>query len=124
MMSAGENLMPSWRNSSVFLKFVSVLYPKLSVKLRRDYGVNLVTRGRVSWGSYFHFYSQFRNKICNVDAGTVLVSVPLLIYAGFLYCHCTWRWTGQDSGIPLRAVVKPLPCPVLLVNSCIASLPI
>ena len=39
-----------------------------------------------------------------LDAGTVLVSVPWSICAGFVYCHCTGRWAmsdnthGKDSG--------------------------
>ena len=41
----------------------------------------------------------------SLDAGTVLESVPLLICAGFVYCHCTRRWEmfhnthGKDSGV-------------------------
>ena len=39
-----------------------------------------------------------------LDAGTVSVSVPPLICAGLVYCHCTGRWAvldnthGKDSG--------------------------
>ena len=39
-----------------------------------------------------------------LDAGTVLVSDPLLIWAGIVYCHCTVRWAvldnthGKDNG--------------------------
>ena len=32
-----------------------------------------------------------------LDAGTVLVSVPPFICAGFVYCHCTGRWTVLDN---------------------------
>ena len=30
-------------------------------------------------------------------AGTVFVSVLLLICAGFVYCHCTGRWAVLDN---------------------------
>ena len=32
-----------------------------------------------------------------LDAGTVLVSVPPLICAGFVCCHCTGRWAVLDN---------------------------
>ena len=32
-----------------------------------------------------------------LEAGTDLVSVPLLICAGFVYCHCTGRWAVLDN---------------------------
>ena len=32
-----------------------------------------------------------------LDAGTVLVSVPPLICAGFVNCHCTVRWAVLDN---------------------------
>ena len=32
-----------------------------------------------------------------LDAGTVLVSVPPLICAGFVYCDCTGRWAVLDN---------------------------
>ena len=32
-----------------------------------------------------------------LDAGTVLLSVPSLISAGFVYCHCTGRWAVLDN---------------------------
>ena len=32
-----------------------------------------------------------------LDAGTVLVSVPSMVCAGFVYCHCTGRWAVLDN---------------------------
>ena len=58
-----------------------------------------------------------------LDAGSVLLSVPPLICAGFVYCHCTGMWAvldnthGKDCGpFRSRAVVQPLPWPLLLLN--------
>ena len=43
-----------------------------------------------------------------LDAGTVLVSVPLLICAGFVYCHCTGRWVGWGLTIHTVKIVVHL----------------
>ena len=44
-----------------------------------------------------------------LDGGTVLVSDPLLICAGIVYCHF-------EGCIPLKAVLEPLPWPLLRLN--------
>ena len=31
------------------------------------------------------------------DAGTVFLSISLLIYASFAYCHCSGRWAVLDN---------------------------
>ena len=52
------------------------------------------------------------------DVGTVLVYIPLLICAGFVYSDRTGQWVvldnthGKDGG-----VFTPLQWPLLLVNS-------
>ena len=37
------------------------------------------------------------SKCLVLDAGTVLISIPLLTCAGFVYCHCAGRWAVLDN---------------------------